>query len=98
MKKLKLMADYQSYPLWLTVPDGVANINPDTLPISEELKAEIGAWTTDYDETLNISNPAASGFGSEAEKRLFIARGERLANDLAGELSGHYSVVYVPAP
>ncbi len=35
MKRIKLMADYDCYPLWLDSDDEVGNIDPDVLPISD---------------------------------------------------------------
>jgi len=35
---IKLMADYQCFPLWEASPGKVGNVDPNTLPISEGLK------------------------------------------------------------
>ncbi|KES16178.1 hypothetical protein GASC598I20_006050, partial [Gilliamella apicola SCGC AB-598-I20] len=35
MKKIKLMADYECYPLWIDSDNEVGNIDPDSLLISD---------------------------------------------------------------
>jgi hypothetical protein len=44
MKNIKLMADYQCHPLWNMSPGEYGDINPDDLPISQELKDQLNAW------------------------------------------------------
>lgn len=39
MKTIKLMADYDCFPLWKSSPGEVGNIDPEDLPISYDLKA-----------------------------------------------------------
>jgi len=92
MVSFRLMPDYQCYALW--EGEGVENINPDDLPLSEGLVARIHAWEDAYDATLNIDDPARSGFSSTRESEEFDAEGMRLWKDLAAELGDGYSVRY----
>lgn len=65
-RTLKLMADYGAWPLW----DSEApeyNIDPNTLPLSEETKRRLMAWADAYDATLNQDYPPSSAF--RARKR-----------------------------
>ena len=44
-EKIKLMADYQCFPLWDASQEGGGrNIDPDELPISLSLKARLNLW------------------------------------------------------
>jgi hypothetical protein len=94
MKKIKLMADYQCYSLWLNSDDEVGNINPNTLPISNMLKNELNSWSDKYDETLNLDDPLASGFATIEEEMVFKEMGLSLKEKLQMELGDDYEVIY----
>ncbi|MDF7675808.1 hypothetical protein PT286_03550 [Neisseriaceae bacterium ESL0693] len=96
MKKIKLMADYECYPLWLDFDDEIGNINPNTLPISDSLKNELKNWTDDYDKTLNLDDPLHSGFKTTNDEITFKERGKILQKKLQTELSNSYEVIYQP--
>jgi hypothetical protein len=89
MRTIKLMADYQCYPLWGVPPDELGDINPDTLPISQNLKMQLIKWAQTFDATLNMNDPASSGFLSDQEevefKKIGHELGERLQNELGSE-------------
>jgi hypothetical protein len=90
---IRVMPDYQSYPTWQPGADEY-NVDPGKLPISEGLADELNAWGDDYDATLNLDDPASSGFADEAAENDFAERGVRLARRLAAELAGRYRVEY----
>jgi hypothetical protein len=90
---LKLMADYHCSPLWLTEGRG-GNVEIETLPISHQLKAALGAWARSYDRTLNQDYPPDSGFRSAVEAEAFDSEGQRLWRALQQELGAAYKVVY----
>ncbi|MCG7781909.1 hypothetical protein [Lelliottia amnigena] len=94
MKKIKLMADYQCHPLWGMEPDDFGDISPDDLPISLELKNNLHDWAARYDLTLNMDDPASSGFENEMMESVFIEDGRKLAIKLQEELGSSYNVVY----
>lgn len=96
MKKLKLMADYQCYPLWLNSDDEVGNIDPNILPISNILKDELNIWSDKYDETLNLDDPLNSGFVNPEEETAFKEKGKHLRELLQMELGSDYEVIYQP--
>ena len=78
------MADYESWSLWdIDDPD---NIDPETLPLSDDLKKGLADWEAAYDATLNRSDPASSGFESEAAARKFSETGWALFDQLREEL------------
>jgi hypothetical protein len=90
---IRVMPDYQSYPTWQPGA-GEYNVDPETLPISQELAGELNAWADDYDATLVADDPASSGFPDVASETAFAERGDRLARRLAAELAGRYRVEY----
>ncbi|MGC0154971.1 hypothetical protein ACPRNU_21135 [Chromobacterium vaccinii] len=90
---IKLMADYECYPLWDLSPEG-GDISPGDLPISKCLKEDICKWAARFDATLNRDDPVLSGFDSKEEEGRFSVDGERLAVRLRSELGGEYEVFY----
>lgn len=53
--RIKLWADYGSYPLWGV--DEIDNIAPDELPLSKETIQRLNSWQDTYDKTLNQDYP-----------------------------------------
>lgn len=93
MRTIKLMADYDSFPLWEASPDTVGNIDPASLPISDELKFRLGAWAASYDATLNADDPLESGFATPQAEHAFEQEGVEIADQLRAELGADYEVV-----
>ena len=87
---LKLMSDYHCFPLW-AMP---GNVNPDDLPLSDELKSSLHQWATSFDRTLNHDYPPDSGFANPQDEEAFEAEGLRLWQELRRELRDLYEVVY----
>ncbi|WP_146779526.1 hypothetical protein [Vreelandella sulfidaeris] len=86
MNSIKVMTDYQCFPIWHYGGDNVGDIDPATLPISKELVASLLAWASTYDATLNIEDPIKSGFPNESAQNEFIKKGLELAQKLKSEL------------
>jgi len=93
MKTLKLMADYQCFPLWGASPGEIGNIDPDSLPISISLRDKLLDWADVYDSTLNLEDPATSGFENVDAVEAFKAQGMRLANQMREELGPEFVVL-----
>ncbi|AVY93976.1 hypothetical protein DAI18_07905 [Microvirgula aerodenitrificans] len=94
MKKIKLMADYQCFPLWDASQEGGGrNINPDELPISLILKARLNLWALKYDGTLNQEYPPDSGFKNNEEENEFNVEGKSIFENLKKELGTSYVVI-----
>jgi hypothetical protein len=93
MKQIKLMADYQCFPLWGVSKEDIGNINPRDLPISNELKNSLLAWGKAYDHTLNMDDPMSSGFPTAEDELQFKEIGRALAARLSSELGDDYQVI-----
>lgn len=92
--KIRLMADYECWPLWWDGDGRVGNIAPADLGLSDGLSADLSAWASAYDATLNRDDPASSGFASSDDQQQFHAQGERLATRVADELGSNAAVRY----
>jgi hypothetical protein len=95
MRTIKLMADYQCYPLWEASPGQVGNIDPDTLPLSCDLKTVLLQWAHAYDLTLNHDDPVLSGFRTHEDEIVFKKRGIELGERLRSELGSEFDVKVV---
>lgn len=93
--RIKVMADYHCWPLWWDEPGRVGNIAPEALGLGDRLSAELLAWASIYDETLDPDDPIRSGFASPRQEELFHEEGERLAGSVAAELGRGSAVRYV---
>jgi hypothetical protein len=94
MPVLRVMADYESFPLWIRDGSGTANVDPAGLPISPTLAHQLLEWATEYDRTLDRDDPLASGFPDERTEEAFHVRGSELAGLLVAELPANYRVEY----
>lgn len=92
MRALKLMADYQCFPLWEASPGEVGNIDPNSLPLSTSLRKQLMDWADVYDSTLNWEDPAISGFASGNAVDEFKAQGMKLADQMREELGPEFIV------
>ncbi len=91
-RAIRLLADYDCWPLWEASPGRVDNIDPAHLPISEALGRDLAAWADRFDAILNRDDPAASGFDSPEQAAVFTADGVALAARLRLELGRGWSV------
>ena len=89
--RIELMADYRCWPLWHDGGDEVGNIDPQSLPLSEELIADLNDWAATLDDGLNWADPgntkSPDGFFDE-----FNHRGRDLAKRLRDELGPTYEI------
>jgi len=94
INKLKLMTDYDCFPLWETSNGGVENIAPNSLKISEELIKSLYRWAAAYDATLNQDYPPDSGFATEEELENFEKEGRKIFNELRHQLKNRFEYSY----
>jgi hypothetical protein len=93
-RQLQVLSDYECFPVWRPGPASVENVDPATLPVSEELAAALMRWAEEFDATLNQEYPPDSGFPLERDRDAFLQRGRDLAGRLARELGPGYQVTY----
>ncbi|QTA85341.1 hypothetical protein [Desulfonema magnum] len=91
---IKLMADYECFPLWKCEETGAANVDTDSLPLSAKTKKRLRSWAECYDSTLNLEYPASSGFATKEDQQAFEEEGKSLCKILVEELKDTYKVVY----
>ena len=91
---IKLMADYQSFPIWKISENCVENMDPEKLPISKELVRRIRNWQIKYDKTLNLEDPINSGFKNESEVTGFDEEGLAIWKKLIQELGPSIQIKY----
>ena len=89
MIPIKLMADLQCHPLWNTSAESSGNIDPKTLPISQELQIGLRQWADNFE---SATNQGQTGFLSAKDKANFERQGTSLKNALQTELGEGYKV------
>lgn len=90
--KLKVMADYQCWPLWRE--DIIDNVDPASLPISDALRLQLLGWAQKFEETLVWDDPLSSKFASPEAESAFEAEGRELTARLQQELNAVATVRY----
>ena len=93
MRTIKLMADYECFPLWEASPGQVGNINPDEIPISSTLRLRLARWAAAFDATLDRDDPAQSGFKNTDARAEFKKVGIEIGEQLTRELGSDYLVI-----
>ncbi|GFE70838.1 hypothetical protein [Chroococcus sp. FPU101] len=91
-KKIKLMAEYNYFPLWDI--DEADNLEPNDLPISSVTVERLYNWAKCYDSIIDWNKPQEAGFKNLGEKEAFEQEGLALWQQLQQELSPHYQVYY----
>jgi hypothetical protein len=94
-KELKLMPDYDCYPLWVRDDAGLENIDPNSLNIPASLKQSLEIWKKEYDSTYVRNNPIESGFKSMSDEKKYYEEGKKLYYELLKELGHAYKVYYL---
>lgn len=92
MRKIRFVFDYNCYPIWEELDDGLDNIEPNELPISQELKQSIYALDSKYQDTYISSDPARSDFKTKEEERFFIEERLALFERLKAELPNNFKI------
>lgn len=97
--KLKLMAEYECWPLWAHSgpADQRGNIDPMDLPLLPATRRRLAQWAQWFETTYNPDDPASSGFADPETLGEFNEEGQALAGLLRTELADHYEVEFTPA-
>src|SRR6516162_9853599 len=90
---IKLMPDYECWPLWHHGGNQVGNIDPRLIGVSGPLVDDLERWANVYESHLNLSDPAFTNWTKEEEAQ-FDTEGRKLCLRLAAELRTRYSVFY----
>lgn len=83
-RRIKLMTDYGSFPLWGMDDGAIGNFAPQDLGVSDELSADLWAWVNDFDMSFNPDDPATSRWSDERQ-RAHVEQGVALARRLKCE-------------
>jgi hypothetical protein len=83
-KRIKVMADYDTHPLWALDEDIYGDFPPEHLGLSSELTRDLNAWADAYQQSFNRDDPANSHW-SEAQHAAHAAEARPLAVRLARE-------------
>lgn len=83
-KRIKVMAEYHSDPLWAMDEDSYGCFPPEMLDISKSLTDDLNNWSIDYESSYDPDDPASSRW-SEAEHAAHAAAGRPLAVRLKRE-------------
>jgi len=93
--RVRVMAEYQCFPIWRDEPTGVSNVAPAALGLSDRLASQLHLWAHRFDGTLNRADPDSSGFVDSASKDAFYADGLELARQMREELGHTVEVRFV---
>ncbi|CAD5982140.1 Antitoxin [Planktothrix tepida] len=92
--KIRLMTDYGCYPLWWDEPDQVGDLEPESLPLSQETIQRLYHWADAFETRLNLADPSDSPEVTPEEIERFEWEGLSLWKQLDQELAPDYEVVY----
>ena len=92
MRTLKLMPDYECWPLW----ESGDNIDPEGLPLSAELRARLAAWADAFDARLDWDDPGNSPPMEQSTEMAFLQEASRLVEDLQRELGPDWRILPWP--
>jgi len=94
--KLKLMPDYDCFPLWwVEHPHGLmGDVDPAFLPLAPVTRRRLLAWAKAFDESLDRDDPGNSPPQPPEQLAAFAREGLALLKQLRAELDHEYEVVY----
>lgn len=81
-KRIKVMTDYDTHPLWALDEDLYGDFPPEQLNLSPELTRDLNAWAEAYSSSLNREDPADSLWSDQE-----FAAHEAMARPLAVRLA-----------
>ncbi|WP_425419456.1 hypothetical protein [Oricola indica] len=93
-RRVKLMADYDCWPLWGMDGDDIGNLDPAGLGLSSGLVARLAHWSEAYDARLDRTDPAGSPQTSPEDTSRFEREGLELWRLVREELGSGYEVHY----
>ena len=93
-RRVKLMADYDCWPLWGMDGDDIGNLDPAALGLSTGLTARLALWSEAYDARLDRADQGGSPPPTLEEIGRFEREGLALWRLVREELGSGYEVHY----
>jgi hypothetical protein len=94
--RLRISAEYQCYPTWVSLPGGgVDNPAPADLGLPADLATALDAWSDEFDAIFPADDPGSAAFDSPEDEQDFYARGRALAERVADAVGDRYHVTYL---
>lgn len=84
-KRIKVMCDYSTYPLWAMDEGLMGDFAPQDLGVSDALSVDLWTWANEFDASLNPDDPANSRWSADRYKQ-HVTEGIALARRIKGEL------------
>lgn len=84
-RRIKLVTDYGTYPLWAMDEGLVGDFAPNHLGVSLELENDLWAWSSDFEMSIDMEDPGTS-LWSEERHRQHNEQGLALARRIKQEL------------
>jgi hypothetical protein len=85
VRRIKVMTDYGTYPLWAMDDDLIGEFAPNHLGVSLELENDLWSWAADFDMSLNVDDPANSHWPEERHRQ-HLEQGLALARRIKQEV------------
>ena len=89
---IKLLADYQCWPLWHHEGKVVGDIDPRETGVSDALVGDLERWVEVFESHMDLKDPASTRWTKEEAQ--FDSEGRKLCCRLAEELSDRYTIFY----
>jgi hypothetical protein len=97
-RRFKVMADYNTWPIWLDGPDARDDVDPWALGLSSPLVGRLDAWAAWWESGLNMASPHDSRTIDDGETATYHAEGRLLAARVADELPAAQISYYLDRP
>lgn len=96
MKTIRFGAVYGAPPIFCADVDQMGYVEPESLPLSESLLADLGVWDHEYQVTFREDYPPDSQFPSDKDRIHHNQRGLELSRRLEEELGPDTLVEFRP--
>lgn len=90
---IRLMADYQCWPLWHCRSVQVGNIDPREVGVSMALAKDLSRWVETFESHMDLSDPASTKWTPE-EIAQFDSEGRELSRRLVAEIGDRFDILY----
>jgi hypothetical protein len=85
--RIKVMADFECWPLWWHPDYDIGNVDPETLGLSPALCNDLTQWAAKFDAIVDRDDPTSPAFATVADEEEFHQQGRVLTARLQGELA-----------